>query len=160
MQIGDALQEAPDAGGMDFDSKIVVLGMFLRDRRGRLTHAETDFEDPGRRAAEQAVQIERGRREGYPVDGQQLGVGAALGFRNAPLAQDETSNLAPAILQEMFSYARPSAGSGPKPASWGWRSRASSACGRREKPRARLRPLFSSPAPSAPGFAPSRPRCS
>src|SRR5882672_5314605 len=55
---------------------------------------------------------------------------------------------------------RPSAGSGPKPASWGWRSRAFSACVRRERLRARLRRPFSSPAPSAPGSAPSRPRCS
>src|SRR5438552_68464 len=105
MQIGDALQEAADAGGMDFDSEIVVLGMFLRDRRGGLTHAETDFEDPGRRAAEEALQIERSRREGYAVDGQQLAAGAALGFRNAPLAQDETSNLAPVFLQEILGYA-------------------------------------------------------
>ena len=40
-------------------------------------------------------------------------MGAALGFRNAPLAQDEASNLA--FLQEIFSYAafgeiRPEAG--------------------------------------------------
>ena len=147
MQVADAFQETPDAGGVDFDSEIVVLGMFLRDRRGGLAHAETDFEDPGRRAAEQAVQIERDRREGYAVDGQQVGVGAALGFRNAPLAQDETSNLAPVFSQEISWATRPSAGSGPKPASWGWRSRASSACGRRERPRARPRPPFSSPAP-------------
>src|SRR2546426_3739063 len=160
MQIGDAFQEAADAGGMDFDSEIVVLGMFLRDRRGGFAHAETDFEDPGRRAAEEVVQIERYRREGYAVDGQQLGVGAALGFGNAPLAQDETSNLAPVVLQEMFSYARPSAISGQKPASWGWRSRAFSACVRRERLRVRPRPLFSSPAPSAPGSALSRPPCS
>src|SRR4029077_5869999 len=94
---------------------IVVLGMFLRNRRGGLAHAETDFEDPRCRAAEQAVQIERDRRKGYAVYGQQLGVGAALGFRNAPLAQDETSNLAPVFLQELSSYAafgeiRPEAG--------------------------------------------------
>ena len=114
-QVGDAFQETAHAGGMDFDSEIVVLGMFPRDRRGGLAHAETDFEDPGRRAAEQAFQIERNSRKGYAVYGQQLGVGAALGFRNAPLAQDETSNLAPVFLQEIFGYAafgeiRPEAG--------------------------------------------------
>src|SRR6266581_556206 len=160
MQIGDAFQEAAHAGGMHLDAEIVVLGMFLRDRRGGLAHAETDFEGLGRRAAEQAVQIERNGREGYSVYGQQLGVGAELGFRNAPLAQDETSNLAPVFLQEIFYATRLSAKSRPKPASWGWRSRVFSACGRRGTLRGRLRPLFSSPAPSAPGSAPWRPRCS
>ncbi len=60
MQIGDAFQETADAGRMDFDSEIVVLGMFLGDRRGGLAHPETDFEDPGRRAAEQAVKVQSG----------------------------------------------------------------------------------------------------
>src|SRR5256885_10806412 len=114
MQLGDAFQQAADARGMDLDSEIVVLGMFPRDRRGGLAHAETDFEDPRRRAAEHAVQVERDRREGYAVDGQQLGVGAALGSGNAALAQDEASDLAPVFLQEMFLATRPSAGSGPK----------------------------------------------
>src|SRR5439155_369876 len=60
MQIGDAFQETADAGRMDFDSEIVVLGMFLRDRRGGLAHPETDFEDPGCRAAEQAGEVQSG----------------------------------------------------------------------------------------------------
>ncbi len=60
MQIGDAFQETPHAGGVDFDPEIVVLGVFLRDRRGGLAHAEADFEDLGRRAAEQAVKVQSG----------------------------------------------------------------------------------------------------
>src|ERR1700704_1969848 len=122
--------------------------MFLRDRRGGLAHAETGFQDPGRGAAEHAVQVERDRREGYAVDGQQLGVGAALGFRNAPLAQDEASNLAPVFLQENILATRPSAGSGRRPGGGGWQSRVFSAWVGRERLPARLRPFFSSPAPS------------
>jgi hypothetical protein len=85
---------------MDFDSEIIVLGMFPRDGRSGLAHAETDLENLGGRAAEQAVEIEGGRGEGHAVYRQEIGVGVALGLRDAPLAQDETSNRAPVFLQE------------------------------------------------------------
>src|SRR6266545_2738320 len=104
-QVGDALQQTPHARGMHFDSEIIVLRVLLGDVRRGLAHAEADLEDLGRRAAEHADEVKRGGGEGYAVYGQQIGVGAALGFRDAPLAQYETSNLAPVFLQEMFGYA-------------------------------------------------------
>src|SRR5712691_4764195 len=95
MQLGDALQQTSHAGGMHFDAEIIVLGMLLRDCRGGLAHAEADLENLGRRAAEHAVQIKGDGGERDAVYRQEIGVGAALRVRDAPLAQDETADRAP-----------------------------------------------------------------
>ena len=49
---------------MHLDAEIVVLGVLLRDRGGRFAHAEPDFEDLGRGAAEQPAEVERLGGEG------------------------------------------------------------------------------------------------
>src|SRR6266545_5598402 len=55
----DALQQAPYAGRMNVDGDEIDVAMRVRNGRGRLAHAEADFEHAGRAASEHARKIER-----------------------------------------------------------------------------------------------------
>ena len=81
-------------GRVHFDAEVVVLRMGRRDCGGGFAHAETDFQDFRRAAAECLVEIDDMRRERNAVARQQRVVGALLRVRHAPLAQNETADRA------------------------------------------------------------------
>ena len=90
----DQLEQAADTGRMDFDAKVVDLRVRRSNCRGRLAHAEAYFQDFRSRPAKYFFQINRLRRIGNPITGQQLVMRARLGNRDAALAQDVTANRA------------------------------------------------------------------
>ena len=56
----------PTPGECTSIAEEVVTGPHLRDRRGGLAHAETDFEHARRAAAERTVEVERVAANGMP----------------------------------------------------------------------------------------------
>ena len=55
----DLLEQRADAGRVHFDADEVGAGQRLRDRRGRVAHAEADLEHLRRVAAERGGEVER-----------------------------------------------------------------------------------------------------
>ena len=72
-----------------------MLRMRLRDRRGRLAHAEADLEHDRRDAAEGPREVERRAGERYAVARQQRLARALLRRRHAPLAQHVAAHRTP-----------------------------------------------------------------
>jgi len=90
----DELEQSADAGTVDFDREKIIIGTRFRDRCRRLTHAKAYFEDLGRRAAEDAVKIDRGSGKRNAEARQKRFVRALLSRGEAPLTQHETSDRA------------------------------------------------------------------
>ena len=91
-ELGNAFQQAAHPGRVHFDTEVVVLGVVGGDTRSRISHAETDLQDPGRYAPEHRVEIQRCRRVRDSKSRRQLGMRAPLRRGEAPLAQDIASD--------------------------------------------------------------------
>src|SRR5438477_12725323 len=74
----EPLEQPADAGRVHLDRDEVELGMRSSDRRGGLSHAESDFEDFRIRAAKGLREIDRAHRKRNSEARQQWVVGALL----------------------------------------------------------------------------------
>ena len=124
------LQQAADARRVHLDAEEVVVRPRLRDRGGRLAHAESDLEHARRTPAEHAIEVDRGRRERDPERGQQRVEGAPLRRRHPPLAQHEAAHRADVA-------ATSAAGAGPNARSRRHRPDGAAGGGARQGPGAR-----------------------
>ena len=133
----DLLQQAADAGAVHFDGDEVGLRIRLRDRRGGLAHAGADLEHHGRGAAE--------KRCGNPGAARRRQCRSAATVRPARAAARAWS--CPGAGRSCGSPCSSRLRLRWRDACLRWarrarRCRASSACGRRGRLRARPRPPF------------------
>ncbi|CAN0619038.1 protein of unknown function [Burkholderia multivorans] len=92
--LADQLQQRADARLVHFDAEEVVAGTVRGDFRGRRTHAEADFEDARRLAAEHRMPVGRFGRVGHDEARAEIVERAALAGRHAAGAGDEAADAA------------------------------------------------------------------
>ena len=88
----DQPEKTPDAGTVNLDCEKIVRGPRFRDRGRRFPHAEANFQDLRARPAENASEVQRGRRKRNAETRKQRLVSAPLRRRKSSLAQHEASN--------------------------------------------------------------------
>ena len=100
--LSDQLQQAADAGTMDFDGDEISVRARFRDLRRRIAHAGADLEHQGGLASEDRRGPQQFILEFDAVDGHQFREGAFLPGGHAPLAEHVTADRAPhaALLRE------------------------------------------------------------
>ena len=97
----DQFQQIADAGGVHLDAEIIILWLRGSDGRRGFAHAETDFENFRRSAAEQVLQIQLRLGKRHAITRQQGFAGALLRVGNAALTQNVAADVAWGIDKEV-----------------------------------------------------------
>ena len=98
----DALAKSTDARDEHFAAEEIDLGVRLRHRGGRFTHAAADFQNEGRLAAEDGFGLEKLGSVLDPVLGEEFLEGSLLSRGNMTAPQHETADMTVLELLELF----------------------------------------------------------